>query len=370
MVVELAKELIACPSVTPDDAGCFAIIESRLKTAKFTVERFDIGGVSNLFAYHGLGSPVTVLNGHVDVVPTGPVEAWQSPPFAPEIRDGRLYGRGSCDMKGSVAAMTVAMENIARAGHKGTICLLLTSDEEGDAVNGTQYALAELIKKGWKFDNAFVGEPTSEGVFGDVVKIGRRGSLSGSFTFEGKQGHVAYPQNARNPIHQALPFLNELVQTKWDDATEFFGESTLQISNILAGTGAGNVIPGEMKVDFNIRYAPNLSATSLQDRIESMFERHKLRGRWTWNNSALPFLTDSKSLQKAIFDSVHEVTGIGPQLGTGGGTSDARFFAAARIPVVEFGPCNATIHAVNESVGIEELEKMVLVVESLLRRVS
>lgn len=357
-VVELACELIRCPSVTPNQAGCLDLLESLLGNAGFSCEFINEGGTENLYAkFRGGDGPSVLFNGHCDVVPPGPVDAWASPPFAPTIRGGALYGRGAADMKGSLAAMVCAATSFVQenACFHGQISLLITSDEEGVGTFGTGYALQKLLDRGEHFDFALVGEPTCEEVFGDTIKVGRRGSLSGRVKVFGKQGHVAYPHMAINPIHNALGFLQELVGYQWDAATPEFEPSCLQIANINSGTGANNVIPGLLDFDFNIRYQPSQSPASIQEIFVDLAERHSLDYEISWTDGARPFITHNAQLVEAMSLAVEQMTGTKPKLSTGGGTSDARFIAAAGIPVCEFGPINKTIHAVNECVEVDNL---------------
>lgn len=370
-VVQLACDLIRCPSVTPNQAGCLDIISSLLAPAGFSCEFINEDDTENLYAVFRGGERASVLfNGHCDVVPPGPLEAWNSPPFEPTIRDGSLYGRGAADMKGSLAAMVCASLAFVHENptFPGQIALLITSDEEGVATYGTGFALQKLLDRGERFDYALVGEPTSEEAFGDTIKVGRRGSLSGRVKVFGKQGHVAYPHLASNPIHNALPFLNDLFSHRWDEATNEFDPSSLQIANVKAGTGANNVIPGLLEFDFNIRYQPTQSPESIQNVFNSFAAKHSLNHEIAWIDGARPFITKSRTLIDAISEAVYQTTGTEPKLGTGGGTSDARFLAAAGIPVCEFGPINKTIHAVNECVATDDLFASEVIFRSLMTR--
>jgi succinyl-diaminopimelate desuccinylase len=367
-VVEITKELIRRPSVTPEDGGCLDYIASLLEPAGFRIQRLDCEGVKNLWLTFGSASPLIVFAGHCDVVPPGPIHAWTSPPFEPTEREGKLYGRGAADMKGGLAAMLVAMHDFARseAATDASLGFLVTSDEEGPGINGTRFVLEQLRSQGIRIDYALVGEPTSENSFGDMAKVGRRGSLSCRMTILGKQGHVAYPHLAANPIHLGLPFLSELVTTVWDEGNKWFAPTSLQISNIHGGNGAGNVIPGEVTIDFNLRYSTESSHEGLQAKIEAMANQHDLDCRFEWNPSSQPFLTQNDTLT----DAIRAAVGDGLKLGTGGGTSDARFFAAEGIPVIEFGVSNATIHAVDERVDLEDLQKLVNVFGKLLHSLT
>lgn len=372
MTVDLAKKLIACPSVTPNESGCHGILSEILTGAGFAVEEISEGGVSNLWATHGSGGPLICFAGHIDVVPPGPIEAWQSDPFQPEIRNGMIYGRGAADMKGSMAAMVSALVSAVAddPDHAGTYALLSTSDEEGPAVFGTRLVLDTLASRGVKIDFAVVGEPTSDKQFGDTIKVGRRGSLSGKMVVRGIQGHVAYPHLARNPIHEIGPFLVELTSSRFDDGDEYFAPTSLQISNIHAGTGAGNVIPGSVTVNFNLRYAAVSSPENLIKRIEAIAERSGFEYEIAWDSSAKAFRTESPVLASALSSAVLTETGVQPELGTGGGTSDARFFAEHGIPVAEFGPLNATIHAANECISTADLEASARVFGSVLNQLA
>jgi len=370
-VVQLASDLIRCPSVTPDQAGCLDLLASHLSLAGFACEFINENGTENLYAVFCGGEGVSFLfNGHCDVVPPGPLESWLSPPFEPTIRDGILYGRGAADMKGPLAAMVCAAISFVKenASLSGQIALLITSDEEGVGTYGTGFALEKLLERGEHFDYAVVGEPTSEEAFGDTIKIGRRGSLSGRVKVFGQQGHVAYPHLASNPIHNALSFLNDLIGHHWDESTAEFDPSSLQIANINAGTGANNVIPGMLEFDFNIRYQPDQSPETIVSVFDNLAKKHSLKHEIRWTDGARPFVTRNALLIDRLSRAVHETTGLNPKLGTGGGTSDARFIAAAGIPVCEFGPINKTIHAVNECVDVVSLNSTESVYRSVLNQ--
>lgn len=365
----LAQQLIACRSLTPDDAGTFAIIEARLRRAGFTCERIDRGGVRNLWATRGSGAPLVCFAGHVDVVPTGPVEQWSAPPFDAVVRDGVLIGRGAADMKGSVAAFVTAVERVSTAGPgpTGTLALLLTSDEEGDAVDGTVAVVSALQARGQRIDYCIIGEPTSSERFGDTVKNGRRGSLNGSLRVHGIQCHVAYPERGRNPVHQAAPALAELAATVWDAGNEYFGPTTFQISNIHAGTGAPNVVPGTLEVHFNLRFSPQSPAEQLKARILSVLDGHGLDYEVQWTVSAEPFMTPEGALVESVREAVMAETGVAAALSTSGGTSDGRFLAAVSDQVVEFGPLNGTIHKIDEQVAVADLETLSRIYERVAR---
>ncbi|WP_114649584.1 succinyl-diaminopimelate desuccinylase [Pseudothauera hydrothermalis] len=356
----LACELIARPSVTPEDAGCLDLIASRLAPLGFVLERIDTGGVCNLWARRGKARPVLCFAGHTDVVPTGPLEAWQSPPFEPTVRDGMLYGRGAADMKSSLAAFVTAIETFVAAhpDHQGSIALLLTSDEEGAATHGTVKVVEALAARGERLDWCVVGEPTSVVTLGDMIKNGRRGSLSGTLRVKGIQGHVAYPHLARNPVHQLAPALAELAAIGWDQGDEFFPPTTWQVSNIHAGTGATNIIPGHCEVQFNFRFAPTSSAESLKTRTHEVLDRHGLEYELVWQLSGKPFITGRGRLVNAISQAIRATTGVDTELSTTGGTSDGRFIADICAEVVECGPVNATIHKVNECIAVDALEAL------------
>jgi len=358
--LELAKLLIARPSVTPDDAGCQPLIAERLARAGFRVESFDRNGTRNLWLQRGEHRPLFVFVGHTDVVPTGPREAWASDPFVPSERDGCLYGRGSADMKTSIAAFVVAAEQFAksRPDHPGAIALLLTSDEEGPATDGTVAVVEALQARAQAIDFALVGEPTSTDSLGDTIKNGRRGSLSGHLVVRGVQGHVAYPQLARNPIHQLAPALAELAHAEWDHGDRFFPPTSFQVSNLHSGTGAGNVIPGQCEMHFNFRFSPATGPAELRRRVEQILQRHDLSYALTWTLGAEPFLTNAGTLVDMLSRSIQEVTGQRPRLSTTGGTSDGRFLARICPQVVEFGPINASIHQVDERVRIEDIDRL------------
>jgi succinyl-diaminopimelate desuccinylase len=369
-VLELAIELIARPSVTPGDAGCQALIAARLARAGFAIEHLRFGEVDNLWATHGSGAPVLVLLGHTDVVPPGPLAAWCSDPFSPQVRDGVLYGRGAADMKGSVAAFVVALERFAaeHPAHPGTVALLLTSDEEGDAIDGVRRVADTFRERGTRIDWCITGEPSSTARLGDLLRVGRRGSLSGTLTVRGVQGHVAYPDKARNPIHLAAPALAELVARVWDEGYHSFPPTSLQISNINAGTGATNVIPGELQVLFNLRYNPRWTAAGLEAEVAAVFERHGLDHALRWHRSGEPFHTPEGPLRAAAREVLAQFAGAAPEESTGGGTSDARFIAPLGAQCIEVGPVNASIHQVDEHVNVADLEALPELYLRLLER--
>ena len=361
-VLELACELVGRRSVTPDDAGCQALIAERLGRAGFLIEHLRHGDVDNLWATHGSGSPTLVFLGHTDVVPSGPETDWQSPPFQPHLRDGRLYGRGAADMKGSVAAMVVALERFvtAQPRHAGRVALLLTSDEEGPSnLDGVRRVAGILRGRGERLDWCVVGEPSSKERLGDLVRVGRRGSLSATLTLRGVQGHVAYPEKAKNPIHAFAPALLELAATRWDEGNADFPPTSFQVSNLNAGTGATNVIPGTLVAQMNFRYSTASTAAELRARTEAILDRHGLDRQLEWNLSGEPFLSPAGGrLRETVRRVCLDLCGLDPEQSTGGGTSDGRFIAPLGAEVVELGPVNATIHKVDECVAVEELERL------------
>jgi succinyl-diaminopimelate desuccinylase len=368
--LDLAIDLISRRSVTPEDAGCQALMADRLAVLGFRNESLRFEDVDNLWARRGDSGPLFCFAGHTDVVPTGPREKWQSDPFRPEIRDGLLYGRGAADMKGSLAAMITATERfLARhPNHRGSIAFLITSDEEGPSVNGTVKVVEALEARNEKIDWCLVGEPSSTRQVGDVVKNGRRGSLGCVLRVKGIQGHVAYPHLASNPIHSAAPALAELTATEWDRGNEFFPETTLQISNIHAGTGASNVIPGVCEVTFNLRYSTEQTHEALCERIEGIFDRHGLDYDIQWNLSGRPFLTPRGELIVAAQLAIAAVAGFETELSTAGGTSDGRFIAPTGAQVLELGPLNATIHQIDECVAVADLDRLSAMYERILKQ--
>ncbi|HEY6281991.1 MAG TPA: succinyl-diaminopimelate desuccinylase [Burkholderiales bacterium] len=358
--LELAKELIARCSFTPDDAGCQDILIKRLKHAGFRLENIHRNGVENFWARRGDSKPVVCFAGHTDVVPTGPLEQWVSNPFTPTVRDGMLFGRGAADMKTSLAAFVTAIERFAteHPKHKGSIALLITSDEEGVAIDGTARVVETLKARGELLDYCIVGEPTSVNKLGDTIKNGRRGSLSGTLTIKGIQGHVAYPHLAMNPIHLAAPAISELTQTVWDQGDEHFPQTTWQISNIHGGTGVLNVIPGEVEILFNFRFSTASSVESLKSRVRTVLDRNGLDYNLEWTLSGKPYLTPKGSLVEAVIRAVKSVTGVTPELCTSGGTSDGRYIAEICPQVVELGPLNTTIHKLNECIAVADIEPL------------
>ncbi len=371
-VLDLTRELVSRPSVTPDDAGCQTLLAERLGTLEFRIETLCFGDVTNFWAVRGGSGPLLAFAGHTDVVPPGPADAWFSPPFEPQVRDGVLYGRGTADMKGSLAAMLVATERFCaeHGDHAGRIAFLVTSDEEGPAVNGTRKVMEHLGERGEKITWCVVGEPSSTAELGDVIKNGRRGSLGGELTIKGVQGHIAYPEKARNPIHQCTKPLQALIDEVWDEGNAFFPATSFQISNINGGTGVTNVIPGEVRVVFNFRYSTEVTHAELRRRTEDILEASGIEYHIAWTLFGEPFLTPPGTLVDACQAAVRAVTGRTPVLATSGGTSDGRFIAPGGAQVVELGPCNATIHQVNECVEVRALEELAQiyqrVVENLL----
>ncbi len=368
--LELAQQLIATRSVTPVDGGCLEVIGARLERAGFQLERIDAGGVSNLWARRGSAAPLFCFAGHTDVVPTGPLAQWHSDPFQPVIRDGMLYGRGAADMKSSLAAFVTASERFVAATpeHAGSIAFLLTSDEEGDAVDGTVRVVQALSSRGERIDYCVVGGPTAVTTLGDMIKNGRRGSLSGRLTVHGVQGHIAYPHLARNPIHDFGPALAELAATVWDEGNEYFPPTSWQVSNIHGGTGASNVIPGSLDVMFNFRFSTASTPESLKARLVEVLERHGVEHDIAWTLGGKPFLTPRGTLVEAASAAVREVTGLETELSTTGGTSDGRFIADICSQVIEIGPCNATIHKLNECVAVADIEPLSYIYQGLLER--
>ena len=358
--LELARALIRRRSVTPDDAGCQTLVCEHLGPLGFTAEAVDSNGVDNILLRHGQGRPSVVLAGHTDVVPPGALEKWHSDPFEPTEREGLLFGRGAADMKTSVAAFVVAAKRFVQAypDHPGTVSLLLTSDEEGPAVDGTVRVVEALRARGETFDYCIVGEPSSAQVLGDTIKNGRRGTLTGRLWVQGVQGHVAYPHRAKNPVHLAAPAIAELAQAKWDDGNEYFPPTTFQVSNIHAGSGAQNIIPGVLQVDFNFRFSTESTPDLLQTRVRQVLDRHGLDYSIDWTLGGQPFLTRRGRLVDTLAAVVREVCGTTPEVNCTGGTSDGRFIAAICPEVAEFGPVNRSIHKVNEAVAIAEMEPL------------
>jgi succinyl-diaminopimelate desuccinylase len=358
--LELAKQLIARPSVTPEDAGCLDLLTALLEPAGFVCEKISMGGVDNLWARRGTAAPLICFAGHTDVVPTGPVEQWQSNPFTPTIRDGVLYGRGASDMKSSLAAFVAALLEFVEQhpNHPGSLAVLFTSDEEGPAIDGTVRVVEALKERKVKMDYCIVGEPTAVKKTGDMIKNGRRGSLSGRLTVKGTQGHVAYPHLANNPIHIVAAAIAELAKTEWDKGNEYFPPTTWQISNFNAGTGANNVIPGDAHVKFNFRFSTASSLETLQTRVHGILDKHGVPYDLEWSYDGRPFLTPRGDLVDAVAKAIKTVTGLDTELSTTGGTSDGRFIADICPQVIECGPTNASIHKINECIRVDELQQL------------
>jgi len=368
--LELTQDLLGRRSLTPADGGCQELIAGRLAAAGFAVESLRYGEVDNLWARRGSGAPVFCFAGHTDVVPTGPLEEWHSDPFVPARRGESLYGRGAADMKSGLAAMVTAAEAFVAThpAHRGSLAFLITSDEEGPSVDGTKRVAQTLRERGERIDWCLVGEPSSESALGDTIKIGRRGSLSGRLTVHGVQGHVAYPQLAENPVHTLAPALAELTRRQWDQGTEHFQPTSFQVSNLNAGTGAPNVIPGELRARFNLRYCPVQTLAGLRQTVEEILCRHGVRYTLEWYVSGEPFYTPPGTLCEAVSEAVYEVSGRRPKLSTGGGTSDGRFIAPLGAQVVELGVVNASIHKVNESVRVADIDALHAMYFNVLRR--
>lgn len=369
--VAIAQALLARPSITPDDAGCQAWLAARLASYGFVAESLRFGSVDNLWARLGSASPVLCFLGHTDVVPPGPLERWTTPPFEPSIRDGQLYGRGACDMKGAVAAMVAALERFAaeRPRFSGSLALLLTSDEEGDAIDGTAKVIETLKRRGEKIDYCLVGEPSSMQRLGDTIRNGRRGSLSCVARVPGRQGHVAYPDRTINPIHRAAPILSELATTTWDEGTPSFPPTSFQVVRIQAGAGADNVVPGEAEFEFNFRFSPASPEADLRRRVAELFKAQQLEdAELTWRLQAVPFVTEAGKLLTAVQAAVSEVTGSLPQASTGGGTSDGRFVAPTGAEIVELGPLNRSAHAIDEHTDVSDLENLTQMYVGIMRR--
>ena len=369
--LELAKSLISKASVTPDDKGCQSIMIERLKKIGFEIHPLKFGDVDNFWATRGNGGPLFAFAGHTDVVPAGNEDAWNTAPFEPTIKDGFLYGRGAADMKGGLASMVTATENFVKENpnHNGTIAFLITSDEEGVAINGTVKVMDYLKENNQKIDFCLIGEPSSSDILGDVIRNGRRGCLNGSLTVKGKQGHIAYPQLANNPIHLVAPALNQLCDEEWDNGNEHFPATSLQISNIHSGYGVTNVIPGELEVLFNFRYSTETTQELLQKRVVEILDDYDFEYSIDWQHSGFPFLTPKGRLVDVCAEAISNVKSIEPELSTSGGTSDGRFIAQEGTQVVELGPVNATIHQVNESVLVQDLEDLSRIYSKVLTKI-
>ena len=368
--LELAKALISRPSVTPDDQNCQQLLAERLQKIGFAVEELHFGDTKNVWLRRGTQAPVFCFAGHTDVVPTGPVEKWDSPPFEPTEQEGRLYGRGAADMKTSIACFVTACERFVaeHPDHQGSIALLITSDEEGDALDGTTKVVDVLKARGELIDYCIVGEPTAVDKLGDMLKNGRRGSLSGNLTVKGKQGHIAYPHLAINPVHTFASALLELTQEVWDEGNEYFPPTSFQISNINGGTGATNVIPGELNVKFNFRFSTESTEEGLKQRVHAILDKHGVQYDLQWSCSGQPFLTQAGKLTDVAREAIAEICGVEAELSTTGGTSDGRFIKAIAKELIELGPSNATIHQINENVRLEDIPKLSAVYEGMLKR--
>ena len=368
--LELAKALISRPSVTPDDQNCQQLLAERLQKIGFAVEELHFGDTKNVWLRRGTQAPVFCFAGHTDVVPTGPVEKWDSPPFEPTEQEGRLYGRGAADMKTSIACFVTACERFVaeHPDHQGSIALLITSDEEGDALDGTTKVVDVLKARGELIDYCIVGEPTAVDKLGDMLKNGRRGSLSGNLTIKGKQGHIAYPHLAINPVHTFAPALLELTQEVWDEGNEYFPPTSFQISNINGGTGATNVIPGELNVKFNFRFSTESTEEGLKQRVHAILDKHGVQYDLQWSCSGQPFLTQAGKLTDVAREAIAEICGVEAELSTTGGTSDGRFIKAIAKELIELGPSNATIHQINENVRLDDIPKLSAVYEGMLKR--
>ena len=358
--LQLTEQLIQLESVTPIDGGCQQLMTQMLTPLGFVCEAITSGEVTNLWAKRGTQQPLIVFAGHTDVVPTGPVEQWQSQPFAPTIREGKLYGRGAADMKASIAAMLIATQEFVTSHphHNGSIGFLITSDEEGPATDGTVIVCNALKERGEKLDYCIVGEPTSAKQLGDMIKNGRRGSMSGKLVVHGVQGHIAYPQLANNPIHSAAPAITDLTLTEWDKGNQYYLPTSFQISNIHAGTGASNIIPGDLVIDFNFRFCTESSTASLQQRVQQILDKHGLKTTLNWTISGYPFLTPKGTLSDALAQAILSETSIETELSTTGGTSDGRFIAQICPQVIEFGPINASIHKIDEHINVADIEPL------------
>ncbi len=370
-VLELTKQLISRQSNTPNDAGCQEILIERLKPLGFEIETFPYNDVLNFWAKRGEAKPLLVFAGHTDIVPPGPLEEWLSDPYTPEIRDGLLYGRGAADMKSGLAAMVIACEEFIKEHpkHNGAIGFIVTSDEEGPAVDGTRRVIEHLQERNEQIDHCIVGEASSIEQLGDSIKVGRRGTLSGDLKIFGKQGHIAYPKIAINPIHNASPAINELISTQWDKRNDYFQATSFQISNINGGTGAGNVIPGQLDIKFNFRYSTESTQDSLKERVHEILDKHQLDYQLDWHGGGNPFFSKPSLLTQAATQAVEEIIGIKTNLSTAGGTSDGRFIAPTGAEVIELGPCNQSIHQLNEHVRVDDLNVLVDLYLFILKKI-
>jgi len=369
--LELTKALLKKASLTPDDAGCMDLMADYLQQRGFVIEWMNFGDTKNMWARRGTTTPIFAFAGHTDVVPTGPLEEWGTPPFEPTIKDGLIYGRGAADMKGSLAAMLTACDGfiVEHANHAGSIAFLITSDEEGPATNGTVKVMEALDTRGDKIDYCIVGEPSSHKTFGDMVRVGRRGSINGYLTLNGKQGHVAYPELVENPIHALAPILSKITAEQWDEGNEYFPPTSFQISNINAGTGVTNVVPGSLELIFNLRFSSELTPETIKSRITHIVDQQSDNYELVWNLSGLPFITERGELTGAIEKAITDVTGLQTELSTGGGTSDGRFIAPYGVQVIELGPINETIHKINECVSVDDLDALSITYQKVLENI-
>lgn len=369
--LDIAIELLKKQSLTPNDAGCMDLMAEYLQQRSFNIEWMDFGGTRNLWARRGSEAPLFCFAGHTDVVPTGPLEEWNTPPFEPTIKDGLLYARGAADMKGSLAAMLTACDTFINdhSDHQGSISFLVTSDEEGPAHNGTVKVIETLNQRNEKIDYCIVGEPSSHKSFGDMVRVGRRGSINGYLTLFGKQGHVAYPELVKNPIHALSPILPKLTAEKWDEGNEYFPPTSFQISNLNAGTGVENVVPGQLNLVFNLRFSSELTPEEIKRRVTYIVDQNSDNYELTWQVSGLPFITEKGTLTTAVEKALLDTTGNKPILSTGGGTSDGRFIAPSGAQLIELGPINETIHKVNECVSVDDLDVLSLTYSKILKNI-
>lgn len=369
--IELTQALLKKVSLTPEDAGCMDLMADYLQQRGFNIEWMNFGDTKNLWARRGTSAPVFAFAGHTDVVPTGPLTEWDTPPFEPTLKDGLIYARGAADMKGSLAAMLTACDGFiaAHENHTGSIAFLITSDEEGPATNGTVKVMQALDGRGEKIDYCIVGEPSSHKTFGDMVRVGRRGSINGYLTLNGKQGHVAYPELVDNPIHALAPILANITAEQWDEGNDYFPPTSFQISNINAGTGVENVVPGELKLVFNLRFSSELTPEVIKSRVTHIIDQESDDYELVWKLSGLPFITERGDLTSAVEKALIDVTGKPPVLSTGGGTSDGRFIAPYGVQVIELGPINATIHKINECVSVDDLESLSLTYQKVLENI-
>ncbi len=369
--LELTKALLKKASLTPDDAGCMDLMAEYLQQRGFVIEWMNVGDTKNMWARRGTSSPIFAFAGHTDVVPTGPLEEWDTPPFEPTIKNGLIYARGAADMKGSLAAMMTACDGFIaeHTNHDGSIAFLITSDEEGPATNGTVKVMEALNARGEKIDYCIVGEPSSHKNFGDMVRVGRRGSINGYLTLIGKQGHVAYPELVENPIHALAPILSGLTAEIWDEGNEYFPPTSFQISNINSGTGATNVVPGSLELIFNLRFSSELTPETIKSRITHIIDQQSDNYELVWNLSGLPFITERGELTSAVKKAIMDVTGLQTELSTGGGTSDGRFIAPYGAQVIELGPINDTIHKINECVSVDDLDTLSATYQKVLENI-